>query len=145
MERNNLGNVQVCQLTSRYRLLDRQEMSNLGESVDDDKDGIMTLPRSRKTGDEVHLNLVPFPFRNREWLQSSSRSLMFCLDAMTNVTFINITSNVLLHARPPVPLTNVLVHLGTTRVNRQRGIVSFFHNMRSLVQVPMPALAVSNH
>src|SRR3954468_6596649 len=120
-------------------------MSNLGESVDDDKDGTMTLLRSRKTGDEVHLNLVPFPFRNREWLQSSSRSLMFCLDVKANVTLINITSNVLLHARPPIPLTNVLVHLGTSRVNRQRGIVSFFHDMLGLVQVPLSALAVSNH
>src|SRR3954471_13736097 len=129
MERNNLGNVQVCQLTSRYRLLDRQEMSNLGESVNDDKDGIMTLLRSRKTGDEVHFNLVPFPFRNREWLQSTSRSLMFCFDATTNITLINITSNVLFHVGPPVPLSNVLVHLGTTRVNRQRCIMSFFHDI----------------
>src|ERR1043165_10098584 len=95
MEGNNSGNVQVCQLTSRDRLLDRQKVSNLGESVDDDKDGIMTLLRSRKTGDKVHFDLVPFPFRNREGLQSSSRSLMFCLDTTTNVTFINITSNVL--------------------------------------------------
>src|SRR3954469_19947887 len=110
-------------------------MSNLGESVDDDKDGIMTLLRSRKTGDEVHLNLVPFPFRNREWLQSSSRSLMFGFDATTNVTLINISSNVLLHIRPPVPLTNVLVHLGATGVNRQRGIMSFFHDIRGVVQV----------
>src|SRR3954470_2652849 len=108
-------------------------MSNHGESVDDDKDSIMTLLRSRKTGDEVHFNLVPFPFRNREWLQGSSRSLMFCLHATVNVTFINITSNVLLHIRPPVPLTKVLVHLGTTRVNRQRSIMRFLHDARSQV------------
>src|SRR3954463_1388679 len=127
MEGNNSGHVQVCQLTSRYRLLDRQEMSNLGESVNDDKDGIMTLLRSRKTGDEVHFNLVPFPFKNREWLQSSSRSLMFCFDVTANVTFINITSNVLFHDKAPVPLTNVLVHLGTATVNRQGCIMSFFH------------------
>src|SRR3954465_12920725 len=127
MEGHDSGDIQVCQLTSRDRLLDRQKVSNLGESVDDDKDGIMTLLRSRKTGDEVHLNLVPFPFRNREWLQSSSGSLMFCLDATTNVTFFNITSNVLLHIGPPELRTNVLVHLGTSRMNRQRCIVSFFH------------------
>src|SRR3954467_2151166 len=110
-------------------------MSNFGESVDDDEDNIMTLLRSRKTGDEVHLNLVPFPFRNREGLQSSTRSLMFYLDATANVTFINITSNVLLHVRPPVPLTNVLVHLGATKVNRQGSVVSFFHDIRGGVQV----------
>src|SRR4051812_17413067 len=120
-------------------------MSHFGESVDADKDSIMTVLRSRKTGDKVHLNLVPFPFRNREGLQSSSRSLMFCLDATANDTLINITSNVLLHARPPVPLTNVLVHLGAAQVNRQRRIVSLFHDMRGLVQVLLSALAVSNH
>src|SRR3954468_21211954 len=142
MEGNNSGHVQVCQLTSRYRLLDRKEMSDLGESVDDDKDGIMTLLRSRKTGDEVHFNLVPFPFRNREWLQSSSRSLMFGFDATTNVTLFNITSNVLLHVRPPVSLMNVLVHLGTTRVNRQGCIMSFFHDIRGVIQV---GLGYRNH
>src|SRR3954462_15370852 len=114
-------------------------MSNLGESVDDDKDGIMTLLRSRKTGDKVHFDLVPVPFRNREGLQSSSRSLVFCLDATANVTFINITSNVLLHVRPPEPLTNVLGQLGGARVNSQRGNVSCFPDMRGLVQVLMPA------
>src|SRR4051812_29632866 len=110
-------------------------MSHFGESVDADKDSIMTVLRSRKTGDEVHLNLVPFPFRNREGLQSSTRSLVFFLDATANVTLINVTSNFLLHARPPIPLTNVLVHLGTARVNRQRGVVSFSHDIRGGVQV----------
>src|ERR1041385_8258121 len=108
-------------------------MRNLGESVDDDKDGIMTLLRLGKSGDEVHFNLVPFPFMNREWLQSSSRSLMFGFHATANVTLINITSNVFLHARPPVPLTKVFVHLGATWVDRQRGIVSFFHSIRGQV------------
>src|SRR3954466_14022723 len=117
-------------------------MSNLGESVDDDKDGIMTLLRSRKTGNEVHFNLVPFPFRNREWLQSTSRSLMFGFNATANVTLINITSNVLFHVRPLVPLTNVLVHLGTTGVNRQGCIMRFFHDIRGVIQI---VLGYRNH
>src|SRR3954462_12992062 len=83
------------------------------------KDGIMTFLCPGKTSDEVHLDVVPLPFRNRKWLQSSSRSLMFGFDATANVTLVNISSDVLLHVRPPVPLMNVLVHLGTTRVNRQ--------------------------
>src|SRR3954471_23019316 len=95
----------------------------------------MTLLGSRKSGDEVHFNLVPFPFRNREWLQSSIRSLMFRFDATANVTLVNISSDVLLHVRPPIPLTNVLVHLGASRMNGQRGIVSFFHDIRGVVQV----------
>src|SRR3954470_19882546 len=105
-------------------------MRNLGESVDDDKDGIMTLLRSRKPSDEVHLDLVPLPFRNQKWLQSSSRPLMFGFDATANVTFRNISGNDMLHTRPPESLMNVLVHLGTTRVNRQGRIMSFFHDER---------------
>src|SRR3990170_5944488 len=93
----------------------------------------MTLLRSRKTSNEIHLDFVPFPFRNIKWLQSSSRPLVFCFDATTDVTLRNITSNVLLHVWPPESLTNVLVHLGTTGMNRQRPIMSFFHNAFSLI------------
>src|SRR4051812_1032565 len=120
-------------MTSRDRLLDWQKVGNLGESVDDDKDNFVAFLRSGKTSDEVNLDLVPFPFRNREWLQSSSRSLMFCFDGTANVTLVNISSDVLLHVRPAVPLTKVLVHLGTNRVNRQRSIMSFFHDARGQV------------
>src|SRR4051812_17741591 len=95
----------------------------------------MAFLRPGKTSDEVHFDLVPLPFRNRKWLQSSGRSLMFCLDATTIVTFFDITGNVLLHVRPPVPLTNVLVDLGATGVNRQRGVMSFFHDMWGQIQV----------
>src|SRR3990170_2907943 len=103
-------------------------MCNLGELVDDDKNSVMTLLRLRKTSDEIHLDFIPFPQGNRKRLQKSSRLLMFCLDATTNVTFSNIASNVLLHVRPPVPLTKVLIHLGATRMNRQWGIMCVLHN-----------------
>src|SRR3954462_370952 len=104
-------------MTSRDRLIDWQKVGNLGESIDDDKDSIVAFLRSGETSDEVHLDLVPLPFRNRKWLQSSSRSLMFVFDATANVTLFNITRNVLFHAIPPVPLTNVLAHLGATGVD----------------------------
>src|SRR3990170_9122262 len=93
----------------------------------------MTLLRSRKTSNEIHLDFVPFPFRNIKGLQSSSRPLMFCFNATTNVTLRNITSNVSLHIRPPVSLTNVTVHLCATRMNRQRSVMSFFHNVFPLI------------
>src|SRR3990170_7207781 len=95
----------------------------------------MTLLRSGKTSHEIHLDFVPFPFRNIKWLQSSSRPLVLCFNAAANVTLRNITSNVLLHIRPPVSLTNVMVHLCATRVNRQRSVMSFFHNVFPLILV----------
>src|SRR3989337_3436745 len=88
----------------------------------------MTLLRLRKTSYEIHLDFIPFPQRNRKWLQKSSRLLMFCLDATTNVTLGNISSDVLLHPRPPVPLTKITIHLSTTRMDRQRCIMCFLHD-----------------
>src|SRR3990170_5553641 len=106
-------------------------MCNLGELVNDDKNSVMTLLRLRKTSYEIHLDFIPFPQRNRERLQKSSRLLMFCVDATTNVTLSNITSDVLLHPRPPVPLMKITIHLGTTRMDRERCIMCFLHDLIS--------------
>src|SRR3989337_1560406 len=106
-------------------------MCNFGELVDDDKNSVMTLLRLRKTSYEIHLDFIPFPQRNRERLQKSSRLLMFFLDATANVTFSNISSDVLLHPSPPVPLTKITIHLGTTRMDRQRRIMCFLHDLIS--------------
>src|SRR3990170_1840003 len=106
-------------------------MCNLGELVDDDKNSVMTLLRLRKTSYEIHLDFIPFPQWNRKRLQKSSRLLMFCLHTTTNVAFSNITSNVLLHPRPPVPLMKIVIHLSTTRMDRQRGIMCFLHDLVS--------------
>src|SRR3989337_690760 len=56
---------------------------------------------------------------------------MFCLHATANVTFRNITSNILLHPRPPVPLMKITIHLGTTRMDRQRCIMGLLHDFVS--------------
>src|SRR3989337_2292116 len=56
---------------------------------------------------------------------------MFCLDATAYVTFSNIASNVLFHSRPPVPLTEITVHLSATRMNRQWFIVCLLHDLVS--------------
>src|SRR3990170_4818189 len=106
-------------------------MCNLGVLVDDDKNSIMTLLRLRKTSYEIHLDFIPFPQWKRKRLQKSSRLLMFCLHMTTNVAFSNITSNVLLHSGPPVPLTKITIHLGTTRMDRQRCIMGFLHDLIS--------------
>src|SRR3990170_4133854 len=106
-------------------------MCNLGELVDDDKNGIVTLLRLWKTSYEIHLDFIPFPQGNRKRLQTSSRLLMFCLDATANVTFSQISSDVLFHSRPPVPLSKITIHLSTTRMDRERCIMCFLHDLIS--------------
>src|SRR3954465_10584318 len=87
MKGYNSRDVQVCQLASSYRLANWKEVSNFGKPIYDNEDGIVSFLGFWKAGDEVHTDFVPFPLWNRQRLKCTSRSLMFCLNAMTNITF----------------------------------------------------------
>src|SRR3954463_5167551 len=88
-------------MTSSYRLMNRKEVRNFGKLIDDNEDDIISFLGFWKASDEVHTDFVPFTLGNRQWLKSTSRSLMFCLNATTNITFGNKLSNVSLHPGPP--------------------------------------------
>src|ERR1041385_744194 len=104
VKRHNSRGVQVRQLTSSYRLANWKEVSNFGKSVNDYEDGIVSFLGFWKAGDEVHTEFVPFPLGNRQRLKCASRSLVFYLNATTNITFNNKSSNVSLHPGPPKSL-----------------------------------------
>ncbi len=53
---------------------------------------------------------------------------MLCFHPSTYITFIYELSNLTLHTGPPERLLQVMVHLGTTRMNRKQRIMSFFHD-----------------
>src|SRR3954469_18492708 len=97
-------------MASSYRLTNGEEVSNFGESIDDNEDGIISFLGFWKTSDEVHTDFVPFPLGNRQRLKSTSMSLMFCLNATTNITFNNKLSNVSFHPSPPKSLAEISVH-----------------------------------
>src|SRR3954468_2587158 len=117
VKRYNSRDVQVCQLTSSYRLANGKEVSNFGKSVNDHEDGIISFLGFRKAGDEVHTDLVPFPLWNRQRLKCTSRSMVFGLNATTNITFGNKSSNVSLHPGPPKSLAYISVHFCATGMN----------------------------
>src|SRR4051812_14675150 len=104
MKRYNSRDIQVHQLASSYRLANWKEVSNFGKSVNGNEDGIISFLDIWKAGDEVHTDFVPFPLWNRRRLKSTSRSLVFCLNATTNITFSNKSSNISLHPSPPKSL-----------------------------------------
>src|SRR3954466_15490847 len=104
MKRHNSRDVQVRQRTSSYRLANGEEVRNFGKSINDNEDGIISFLGFWKASDEIHTDFVPFPLRNRKRLKSTSRSLVFGLNATTNITFANISSNVSLHPSPPKSL-----------------------------------------
>src|SRR3954462_5691491 len=104
VKRHNSRDVQVRQLTSSYRLANGKEVSNFGKPINDHEDGIVPFLGFWKAGDEVHTDFVPFPLGNRQRLKCASRSLVFCLNATTKITFSNKSSNLSLHPSPPKSL-----------------------------------------
>src|ERR1041385_6556639 len=104
MKRHNSRDIQVRLLASSYGLANGKEVSNFGKSINDNEDGIISFLAFWKASDEVHTEFVPFPLGNRQWFKSTSRSLVFCLNATTNITFDNILSNFSLHPSPPKSL-----------------------------------------
>src|ERR1041385_6964711 len=93
MKRHDSRDIQVRLLASSYRLANRKEVSNFGKSINDNEDGIISFLGFWKAGDEVHTDFIPLPLGNRQVLKSASRSLMFYLNATTNITFSNNLSN----------------------------------------------------
>src|SRR3954469_19939376 len=96
------------------------------QSVNYDPDRAISPTRSRQSGDKVHSYIIPFPFRNLQWLQQSCGSLMSRLDSLTNVTLGDIASNFSLHLMPPKLLLQILIHLRSSGVDRIKSIMGLF-------------------
>src|SRR3954467_9133243 len=103
-------------------------MGDFGQSVNYDPDRVISPTRSRQSGDKVHSNEIPFPFRNLQWLQQSSGSLMSRLDSLTYITLGDIASDFSLHLMPPKLLFQILIHLSSSGVYRIKSIMSFLQN-----------------
>src|SRR3954467_6904721 len=128
VKRHNSRDVQVCQLTSSYRLANGKEVSNFGKPIYDNEDGIISFLGFWKGGDVVHTDFVPFPLGNRQRLKCTSRSLVFGLNATTNITFGNKLSNVSLHPSPPKSLAYISVHFCATGMNREGCVMGFLED-----------------
>src|ERR1041384_7637349 len=103
-------------------------MSDFGQVVNNNKDCIVALLRPRKPGDKFHLNVVPLPLRNFEWLKQTCWFMVLCFHSPAHVTLRYKAGNISFHPGPPKTLLEVLVHLGATRVDRELGIMSLFHD-----------------
>src|SRR3954467_5927313 len=103
-------------------------MGDFGQSVHYDPDRVISSTRSRQSGDKVHSNGIPFPFRNLQWLQQSTGSLMSRLDSLTYITLGDIASDFSLHLMPPKMFFQILIHLRSPGVDRIKSIMSFLEN-----------------
>jgi hypothetical protein len=53
---------------------------------------------------------------------------MFCLDSLEHITQCHMSCNITLHAIPPISLLQILIHLGTARMDRISQVMSFLQN-----------------
>ena len=53
---------------------------------------------------------------------------MFCFDPLADIAILDEHCNLALHAVPPEILLQILVHLGSTGVDRIQSLVGFLHN-----------------
>src|SRR3954470_1500757 len=103
-------------------------MGDFGQSVHYDPDRVISPTRSRQSSDKVHSYRILFPFRNLQWLQQSSGSLMSGLDSLTNITLGNIASDFSLHPMPPKLLLQILIHLSSSGMDRIKSIMRLLQN-----------------
>src|SRR3954467_6306580 len=103
-------------------------MGDIGLFVNYDPDRVISPTRSRQSGDKVHSNGIPFPFRNLQGLQQSCGSLMSCLDSLTYITLGDIASDFSLHLMPPKLLFRILIHLSSSGMDRIKSIMSVLQN-----------------
>src|SRR3954463_15758831 len=103
-------------------------MGDLGQSVHYDPDRVISPTRSRQSSDKVHSNGIPFPFKNLQWLQKSSGSLMSRLDSLTYITLGDIASDFSLDLMPPKLFFQILIHLCSSGMDRINSIMSFLQN-----------------
>jgi hypothetical protein len=101
MQTQDASNIQFSVLLSPIVGVHRNEMSRLGEPVNNHPDGVKLAGRERQTHNEIQTGVFPCPSRNIPRLLQSGRCHMIVLDSSTCVAFCDIASSLVLHLSPP--------------------------------------------
>jgi hypothetical protein len=117
MQTQDASNIQFSVLLSSVVHVQWNEISRLGEPINDHPYGIKLVGRERQTYNEIHADVFPFLGRNILRLQQSDRSHMVGLDPSTCVTFCNIASSLTLHLSPLEMHFQIMIHLRAARVD----------------------------
>ena len=103
----------------------QNEMSWLGQAINNHPYGIVTFLSRAKPNNEIQADFLPLPTQNRQRLQQSCRFKVNCLYPAAGITPSNISCYFFLHLGPPEMRLQVLIHFATTRMGRQLRGVSF--------------------
>jgi hypothetical protein len=120
MKTNNPRYIKICQLIPSVGGLYWYKVGDFGESMHNNPDSIVTTVRLGKSRDEVHPYFILFPLGYLKRLQQSSGVLVFSLHMLTDITPGDKQGNFTLHSMPQKSLLQVLVHFGSSGMDRIR-------------------------
>jgi hypothetical protein len=80
MQTQDVSNIQLGVLLGPVVGVHWNEVSKLGEPINDHPSGIILVGRKRKTHNKIHVVVFPIPSRNIQRLQQSDRLHMIDLD-----------------------------------------------------------------
>jgi hypothetical protein len=135
MQTQDTRNIQFSILFSLVDDVHRNEMSGHGKSVDDYPNGVKLAAGERQTDNEIHTDIFPFPGRNTQRLQQSSRTHMIHFDPSTRVAFHHIASSLALQMGPPELCLQVMIHFCAACVDGIFGSMSFIKYLLAQLMV----------
>jgi hypothetical protein len=128
MQTHDAINIQFTLLLSLVVGVHRNEVSRLGEPINDHPNGIKLVGRERQTHNEIHVDVFPFTRRNIQRLQQFGRPHVITLDPSARVAFCNIVSGLVLHSSLPELCFQIMIHLCAARVDgifRSMGFIKY--------------------
>src|SRR5690348_9780764 len=121
MQPQDVVNIQLCQLLGGVDVPDGNKVRALGQAVHSHPYGVVALLSLWQSDDEIHTDLISFPYRDFQGLEQSRRPLVLRLYSPTGVTMSDIQSDVPSHPLPPKSRLEIFVHLGAAWVDRVLG------------------------
>ena len=112
-----------------------KKMSGFSEAVNYNPNRIISSWGGRQTNNEVHTNILPFPWRNIQRLKHTGGFEVTRFNSLVDVTLRNIVSYLPLHPCPPEPLFQILIHFITARVDWVPREMSLIKNLFSEFQI----------
>jgi hypothetical protein len=139
MQTQDASNIQISLLLSPVVGMHWNEVSRLGEPINNHPDGIKLVGGERQTHNEIHADVFPFACRNVQRLQQSIMPHIIGLDPLTCVTFYNIASGLVLHSSSPELRFQVMIHLRAT------GVDGIFGSTSHIEYLLAQLIVLSNH
>ena len=128
MATHNLISEDPCIILWRISRLDGNKMSGFGQHIHNHPYRIMFLSCIWKPFHKINIYVFPLPSWNLDFLEYTTRLLMFIFHLLAIWTVCNKFRYVLLQALPPNHFFKVMIHLCRTCMNGIMRTISFLKN-----------------